>query len=218
MLQRHFYLIDHQFLSPERFEGWVLTKRHHRYKIVISFTFSCSCRRFPENYVCKHFLFVLKRIFNVNLYSFDLRLAIMQYHQFMSDDLERIFHGQIRRLSPVVSPIQEKTPSSLAVRRQSIDRNDVCPICFERLLLNDKKLITCFYSCGKSMHQSCMNKWKKSNQKDTHCPICQSKWFQLTIAQRAILEFYTDRSHPIDKRQKYILCCLFTPSACCSSD
>jgi hypothetical protein len=189
MLTRHFYLIHHEFPSSDRFEGWIYTYNRRRYKVIISYDFSCSCQRFQQNNVCKHLLFVLKRIFNANLYSFDLRLSIMRYHQFTTLDLEHIFQGQIRRLCPIVSPVLRK----------------------ERLLIADKTLVTCFYSCGKSMHENCMNEWKRVNKKSTNCPLCQAHWIKLSAAQKAVLDHYAHRYWPMDKREKYILCCLYTP-------
>ncbi|CAF1084672.1 unnamed protein product [Adineta steineri] len=214
MLTRHFYLIQHEFLSPDHFEGWIYTYNRHRYKIIISYYLSCSCKNFRKNFVCKHFLFVLKRIFNVNLYSFDIRLSIMQYHQFTSIDLEDIFQGQVRRLCPIVTPlipINKKEKLSLTLKRQSIDYTDVCPICFESLLMKNRKLVTCFYSCGKSMHKHCMNEWKRVQGKSINCPLCQAHWIDPSTAEKAVLTHYSHRSYPLVKREKYILCCLYTP-------
>jgi Ring finger domain len=211
MLRRHFYLIHHEFISFDRFQGWILTTNNHRYKIIIATTFSCSCQRFHRDDICKHFLFVLKRVFNVNLYAFDLRLALMQYHQLSSHDLERIFRGQRRRQCPIVLPTFEHEHSSLPMKRQSIDTNDVCPICFERLLLTKTKLVTCFVSCGKSMHAHCMIHWKRINRKSIRCPFCQAQWISATVAQKAVLDYYAHRSHANVKQEKYIFCCLYTP-------
>jgi hypothetical protein len=214
MLRRHFHLIQHEFTSSDRFEGWIYTYNRHRYKIIISYNSSCSCKKFKQNYVCKHFLFVLKRIFNVDLHSFDLRLSIMQYHHFTITDLEHIFQGQTRRLCPVVTPSSEsdkKEELPLSLKRQSIDYNDVCPICFERLLVKNRRLVTCFYSCGKSMHESCMNEWKRVKGKSTNCPLCQAHWINASKAERAVLDHYARRSDPSDKHERYIFCCLYTP-------
>ena len=215
MLQRHFYLLSHQFPSFDRFEGSISTYNRHRYEIVISYNFFCSCRRFSLDYVCKHLLFVLKRIFNVNLYSFDLRLAIMQYHQLTLEDLERIFHGQIRRICPMATPTLSNDKLPFTLKRQSIDGQDVCPICFERLLLTKKNLLTCFYSCGKSMHETCLNEWKRYHGKNFRCPICQIQWNQLNETQRAVLDYYAHRSESGHPRERYVLCCLYTPPDCC---
>jgi hypothetical protein len=217
MLTRHFYLTQHKFSSSDCFEGWINTYNRHRYKVIISYNSSCSCKKFKQNYVCKHFLFILKRIFNVDLYSFELRLSIMQYHHFTSNDLEHIFQGQIRRICPIVTPIsqinkKEKLP--VILKRQSIDYNDVCPICFERLLIKDRKLVTCFSSCGKSMHKNCMNEWKRVKGKSTNCPLCQAPWIKPSTAEKAVLDHYAHRSYPMDKHEKYIFCCLYTPPDC----
>jgi hypothetical protein len=214
MLTGHFYLTEHEFSAADRFEGWVYTYNRHRYKVIISYNSSCSCSKFKRNYVCKHFLFVLKRIFNVNLHSFDLRLAIMQYHHFTLDDLEHIFRGQIRRLCPIVTPVSElnkKEKLSLTLKRQPIDQADVCPICFERLLINGRRLVTCFNSCGKSMHKNCMNEWKRVKGKSTNCPLCQAPWIKSSATEKAVLDHYARRSCSIDKKEKYIFCCLYTP-------
>lgn len=215
MLQRHFYLMEHRFSSFDRFEGSILTSNRHRYEIVVSSNFSCSCRRFRLDSVCKHFLFVLKRIFNVNLYSFDLRLAIMQYHQLTFEDLERIFQGQIRRVCPMASPTLNVEKLPLTLKRQSIDGQDVCPICFERLLLTKMNLVTCFNSCGKSIHEICLNEWKRYHGKTFKCPLCQIQWNKLNESQRAVLDYYAHRSESKHLRERYILCCLYTPPECC---
>lgn len=215
MLRRHFYLIRHEFPSFDRFEGWISTFNRHRYQIIISYNFSCSCRRFRLDSVCKHFLFVLKRIFNVNLYSFDLRLAIMQYHQFTLEDLERIFQGQIRRVCPIATPTMSREKIPFTLKRQSIDGHEVCPICFEKLLFNKRQLVTCFDFCGRSMHEACMKEWKRYHRKDLHCPVCQIQWPKTTKAQKAVLHFYANRSNPSDSAERYILCCLYTPPSCC---
>lgn len=218
MLTRHFYLTDHQFSSSDRFEGWVYTYNRHRYKIIISYISSCSCKKFKENYVCKHFLFVLKRIFNVDLYSFDLRLSIMQYHYFTSTDLEQIFQGQNRQRCPIVTPLLNKNDIvklPVTLKRQSIDQNDICAICFERLLIKGKRLVTCFHSCGKSMHENCMNQWKRVKGKSTSCPLCQVPWIKSSTIEKAVLDHYADRSYSVDKRERYIFCCLYTPPDWC---
>ena len=177
MLAEHFYLIYHEFLSFNRFIGWISTYNHHQYKIIISYYSSCSCQNFYTNDICKHFLFVLKRIFNVNLSSFELRLSIMQYHRFTNIDLENIFQGQNRRRCSIVSPLSQlnnREKSSLIFKRQSIDSTDVCPICFECLLVKNRKLVTCFRSCGKSMHENCMKQWKHLKGKSFNCPFCHN--------------------------------------------
>lgn len=217
MLTRHFYLIQHEFVTNDQFEGWVYTYNRHQYKIIISYRSLCSCKKFKKYNVCKHFLFVLKRIFNVDLYSMDIRWSIMEYQRFDKHDLENIFQGQVRRVCPIVPPSvsiqsnkKEKLP--LTFKRQSIYFNDPCPICFERLLTKDKKLVTCFYSCGKSIHESCMNEWIHVKGKSTKCPLCQAPWIKASAAQKVVLDFYARRSYPIEKREKYFLCCLYTPS------
>ncbi|CAF3365609.1 unnamed protein product [Rotaria sp. Silwood1] len=213
MLTRHFYLIQHEFSSSDRFEGWIYTNKRHRYKIIISYHLSCSCKQFQKNDICKHFLFVLKRIFNVDLYSSDLRLSIMEYHRFTNIELEHIFQGQSRRLCSIVpplSPLNKKEQLPLTFKRQSIDYNDVCPICFERLLMKNRRLVTCFYSCGKSMHENCMNKWKHVKGKSTTCPLCQAHWINASAAEKAVIDYYARRSYPIEKHEKYIFCCLYT--------
>lgn len=220
MLIRHFYLTECTFPTSDRFEGWVYTYNRHRYKVVISYQSSCSCREFRRNYVCKHFLFVLKRIFNVNLHSVDFRLALMHYHHFTVPDLEYIFQGQLRRLCTVATPVSEtkkneELPASL--KRQSIDSTDVCPICFERLLIGGKKLVTCFTSCGKSMHQSCMKEWKRVKGKSTNCPLCQAHWVKPSAAEKAVLDHYADRSYSPEAEERYIFCCLYTPPNWCWS-
>ncbi|CAF1498279.1 unnamed protein product [Rotaria magnacalcarata] len=214
MLIRSFYLIQHEFPSSDRFEGLIYTYNRHRYKIIISYESSCSCKTFRKNNVCKHFLFVLKRIFNVDIHSLDIRLAIIEHHQFTNADLEYIFQGQVRRLCSVASPLLQldtKENLVLSFKRQSIDFEDVCPICFERLIIKDKKLVTCFYSCGKSLHKNCMNNWKHIKGKATNCPYCQVHWIDPSAAQKTVLDYYAKRAHPIEKREKYFLCCLYTP-------
>ncbi|CAF3987454.1 unnamed protein product [Rotaria sp. Silwood2] len=217
MLTRHFYLIQHEFSFSDQFEGWIYTYNRHRYKIIISYRSSCSCKKFQQNNVCKHFLFVLKRIFNVDLNSFDLRLSIMEYRRFTNIDLEHIFQGQSRRLCPIVPPLSQlnkKEQLPLTFKRQSIDYNDVCPICFECLLMKDRRLVTCFYSCGKSMHENCMNEWKHVKGKSTNCPLCQAHWINASTVGKAVIDYYTCRSYPIEKHEKYIFCCLYTPPDC----
>lgn len=217
MLTRRFYLIEHEFPSSDRFEGLVLTYDRHQYKIIITHQPSCSCKKFKKDYVCKHFLFVLKRIFNADLYSSDLRASIMEYHLFTDMDLRQIFQGQLRRLSPIASPVSQmnkKEKLVLSFKRQSIDLNDVCPICFERLLTKSRKLVTCFYSCGKSMHKNCMKELEKVKGKSTNCPYCQVQWINPGIAEKAVLNYYAHLLYPVEKHEKYILCCLYTPPEC----
>lgn len=219
MLTRHFYLTDHEFTSFDQFEGWVNTYNRHRYKIILSYYSSCSCKQFRKYYVCKHFLFVLKRIFNVDLHSYELRLSIMQYHYFTSEELDYIFRGQIRRLWPIVPPSLETNEkvekSSLVLKRQTIEQNDVCPICFERLLIRGRRLVTCFSSCGKSMHKNCMSEWKRVKGKEANCPLCQAPWIKPSVAEKAVLDHYARRSYPVDEHERYILCCLYTPPSWC---
>ena len=62
------------------------------------------------------------------------------------------------------------------IQQKEIDKDDDCPICLEKLL-NDEEIVYCKYSCGKSIHKICMNKWIKI--KGPICVYCRGNWVNL---------------------------------------
>lgn len=135
--------------------------------------YSCECMDFKiRRNICKHVIFILMRVMQVD-YN-----ILQDYFKISQHELNNLH--QYRDRSNITRRIIVKDK----VKRRDIDENtDECPICFELLLDNNKKvkdkLIWCEHGCGNSIHERCFTAWSialtKQGKKVT-CVLCRNNW------------------------------------------
>ncbi|XP_058634146.1 E3 ubiquitin-protein ligase ZSWIM2 isoform X2 [Onychostoma macrolepis] len=65
-----------------------------------------------------------------------------------------------------------------SIRQKDIEKDDICPICQEELLLKKLPVTYCKFSCGNNIHISCMKVWadhqtKRDPRGQLKCPLCR---------------------------------------------
>jgi len=154
----------------------------------------CSCfdaRARKRN--CKHILFILLRVLSVEPESPVLKRAPGR-NTITKEELEEFLEnapapvGTVEA-SDLVKQMYEATTGNTAgtkttVKQREIGEDENCPICFEEL---DEDLVFCRYSCGKSVHKDCFERWtairtKKGGQ--ANCVYCRAPWNPEKLKQR----------------------------------
>ncbi|CAM4622510.1 unnamed protein product [Leuciscus chuanchicus] len=65
------------------------------------------------------------------------------------------------------------------IRQKDVEKDDICPICQEELLLKKLPVTYCKFSCGNNIHISCMKVWADHQTKrdpcalPIKCPLCR---------------------------------------------
>ncbi|KAF2110908.1 hypothetical protein BDV96DRAFT_603516 [Lophiotrema nucula] len=109
-----------------------------------------------------------------------MRIRVVQnydyYGPFLVTSVTSPSPRSCRRLTPALD-----TPCpDPHVRRRTLD--DECPICFEDGALSEnniEELVWCKKECGRSVHKSCFESWKKTcrrNRKPLTCAMCRAVW------------------------------------------
>lgn len=147
------------------------------YQVCINNKPFCNCPDYKQRKNrCKHIYFVLIRIMNV----------IDPDQEFYSNNELLLMFKNIPNVTNYlkISDDLKKNYDSLKNKKISEkDLDDACPICLDDLL-NDEKLITCKFSCGKHVHFDCYNMYNK-NKLTKDCIYCkysldQEKYVNIT--------------------------------------
>ncbi len=129
---------------------------------------SCSCPDCKSHgNFCKHLMFVLIRVIGMN--------AEQVFRDCFSptlEMLERCRHYFDKREYAIKDMKKQEDD-----KRKPIEEDDECPICYEFFKDTSKEsTVWCKASCGKSVHQSCFQKWSKSKRENVDCVYCRAKW------------------------------------------
>jgi len=95
---------------------------------------------------------------------------IKKYNEFKNESKEK---KKKKKKKKEKEKEENEEENENVVQQKEIDKDDDCPICLEKLL-NDEEIVYCKYSCGKSIHKICMNKWIKI--KGPFCVYCRGNW------------------------------------------
>ncbi|XP_051986900.1 E3 ubiquitin-protein ligase ZSWIM2 [Xyrauchen texanus] len=151
------------------------------YKVCLGDPHSCTCPTFQkEKDLCVHICWVLIRKFRLprdHEYCFQYGLVERQI-------LELLQGLHVNKTVPpndrgsLGSSYPEAIEEDGSVRQKVIEKDDICPICQEELLLKKLPVTFCKFSCGNSIHISCMKVWADhQTKKDLHtmlkCPLCR---------------------------------------------
>lgn len=110
----------------------------------------------------------------------------------LEDDAERIeytreavslFHAQEAQVLSPPRPVRERKarpPKKARVEKATVEQrlplDEPCAICFEDLVADKEEIVFCSYSCGKSLHADCFNRWIDKKEQAT-CVYCRANWF-----------------------------------------
>ena len=152
------------------------------YKVTIKNIPMCTC---PDNQMrrrrCKHIYFVLCRIMNVSSHRLE------DSKKYSNKDLLKMFSNipLVTNNLIVNNDTQKKyvkykkngnfTIEVLKIKKQRLD--DICPICLDNIKKKSgEQLEYCKYSCGKSVHKICFERWINITHAEKKCVFCRADW------------------------------------------
>ncbi|XP_056605996.1 E3 ubiquitin-protein ligase ZSWIM2 isoform X2 [Triplophysa dalaica] len=148
-----------------------------QYKVCLGDPHTCTCPTFyKEKDLCQHICWILMRKFRLprdHEYCFQYGLAERQILELLQGlHVTKTTSHSDRRAS---GPSDE---DHRCVRQKAIEKQDLCPICQEELLLKKLPVTYCRFSCGNNIHISCMKVWadhqmKLNSSGVLKCPLCR---------------------------------------------
>lgn len=167
------YIIHDQsrMTSDTEFHFKVMGNTDNEYDVVIdASSVYCSCPdHSTRGNLCKHLMFIMIR-------------AIGMKDQDVQRQYEDAFETNEQTLEHCKRFFSTREEASLLVtkeeeQRKPIEEDDDCPICYESFKDTAKEpTVWCKAACGKSIHQSCFVKWRKSRGGATTCVYCRAVW------------------------------------------
>ncbi len=155
------------------------------YKVTIKNTPVCTC---PDHQMrrrrCKHIYFVLCRIMNVSPDKEDLKKYSNQDLLKMFTNIPPVTNNLIVNNNAQKEYMKHKKDGIFIgkdstnkkddkIKKQRFD--DICPICLDDIT-DEEDSDFCKYSCGKSVHKICFEKWMDVTHSKKKCIFCQADW------------------------------------------
>ncbi|XP_018960890.1 E3 ubiquitin-protein ligase ZSWIM2 [Cyprinus carpio] len=151
------------------------------YKVCLGDPHTCTCPTFQkEKDLCTHICWILMRKFRLpqdHEYCFQYGLAERQILELLQGlHVTKTTSPNDRRSSEPSCP--EPSEEDGSIRQKDIEKDDICPICQEELLLKKLPVTYCKFSCGNNIHISCMKVWadhqiKRDPRALLKCPLCR---------------------------------------------
>ncbi|KAK2888950.1 hypothetical protein Q8A67_014325 [Cirrhinus molitorella] len=152
-----------------------------KYKVCLGDPHTCTCSTFQkEKDLCTHICWILMRKFRLprdHDYCFQYGLAERQILELLQGlHVTKTTSPNDRRSSGPSCP--EPSEEDGSIRQKDIEKDDICPICQEELLLKKMPVTYCKFSCGNNIHISCMKVWadhqtKRDPRGLLKCPLCR---------------------------------------------
>uniref|UniRef100_A0A672JVJ4 E3 ubiquitin-protein ligase Zswim2-like n=1 Tax=Sinocyclocheilus grahami TaxID=75366 RepID=A0A672JVJ4_SINGR len=151
------------------------------YKVCLGDPHTCTCPTFQkEKDLCTHICWILMRKFRLppdHEYCFQYGLVERQILELLQGlHVTKTTSPNDRRSSEPSCP--EPSEEDGSIRQKDIEKDDICPICQEELLLKKLPVTYCKFSCGNNIHISCMKVWadhqtKRDPRGLLKCPLCR---------------------------------------------
>ena len=168
----------------------VLGSTGNVYKVVIGQVPSCDCPDHAKGNLCKHILFVLLKVMNI-----DAESPLIYQAAYLQSELEGMFAVmQARRVGGLVvantkvrakyASMQKKEEGTVDSKgekdytgppRQSLEGDNDCPICFD-VMTPGAGLTFCRAACGANFHADCIKRWITQQTGQPTCPNCRQFW------------------------------------------
>ncbi|KYO33738.1 E3 ubiquitin-protein ligase ZSWIM2 [Alligator mississippiensis] len=173
-------------------------------RVLLGAPHSCTCAAFRrERDLCAHLCWILLKKFKLprnHEYAFQLGLLERE----INDVLQRVHQEQSS--SPKAKALSTETlekEDDGYINQKEIDVEDVCPICQEELLKKMLPVTYCRYSCGNSVHITCMKIWadhqgELENESVVKCPLCREEFAPLKL----IIEEFRNSSQLVTAAEK----------------
>ncbi|XP_067230671.1 E3 ubiquitin-protein ligase ZSWIM2 [Chanodichthys erythropterus] len=152
------------------------------YKVCLGDPHTCTCPTFQkEKDLCTHICWLLMRKFRLprdHEYCFQYGLAERQILELLQGlHVTKTISPNDRGSSEIPS-CPEPSEEDGGIRQKDIEKDDICPICQEELLLKKLPITYCKFSCGNNIHISCMKVWadhqtKRDPSAPLKCPLCR---------------------------------------------
>lgn len=159
------------------------------YTVCLSKIPTCTCPDFSKKHdLCKHILFVTLKVIGI-----DPKSPLAYQRAYLQSELQELFDKLAERRSnssnsdtrimaneSVRQSYQQivqggaSSPdarSSFLQRRQPLDEDSECIICFDAMSLGSSTF--CGGTCGVNLHSDCVRRWCMSNRT---CPNCRQPW------------------------------------------
>ncbi|XP_047211519.1 E3 ubiquitin-protein ligase ZSWIM2 isoform X3 [Girardinichthys multiradiatus] len=191
------------------------------FKVCLGEPHTCTCPAFTkEQQPCKHICWLFLRKFRLpreHEYAFQLGLSERQ----LLEVLQGLHLAEARRTELDASAAAGNPGRNVpgqevgSVCRKVIQAQDVCPICQEGLLLKKQPVSYCRFSCGNSVHISCMKMWAdhqrlSDSQEMLKCPLCREDFSSLKLLQEQVknaAKLFTAAEREKPDRHLGVLCC-----------
>ncbi|XDV36152.1 hypothetical protein PO909_005996 [Leuciscus waleckii] len=153
------------------------------YKVCLGDPHTCTCPTFQkEKDLCTHICWILMRKFRLpgdHEYCFQYGLKERQILELLQGlDVTKTTSPNERENSADLS-YPEPSEEDGGIRQKDVEKDDICPICQEELLLKKLPVTYCKFSCGNNIHISCMKVWADHQTKrdpcalPIKCPLCR---------------------------------------------
>ncbi|KAM4538101.1 E3 ubiquitin-protein ligase ZSWIM2 isoform 1-T1 [Fundulus diaphanus] len=191
------------------------------FKVCLGEPHTCTCPTFTrERQPCQHICWLLLRKFRLprdHEYAFQLGLSARQ----LLEVLQGLHQAKAHRTALDGPAAAAGTPSHNvpgqevgSVCRKAIQAQDVCPICQEGLLQKKQPVSYCRFSCGNSVHISCMKVWAdhqrlSDSQEMLKCPLCREDFSSLKLLQEQVknaAKLFTAAERESPDRHLGVLC------------
>eukprot|EP01051_Picozoa_sp_SAG22_P014515 SAG22_NODE_1771_length_3616_cov_7.362834_2_plen_727_part_01 len=146
-----------------------------KYRVSVGEQHSCNCG--TPNELCEHVLFVLVRVFRMQIAN-----PLVWQLGLTEREITELLRGRpaamLTRPPPRQSAAQAAAVPEEGVPRKEMDDDELCPICYDTMSL-EQDVTFCKRSCGKNVHTKCMKMWadnRISNGDGVTCPMCRSDW------------------------------------------
>jgi len=182
-LKQRMYLINATMIAENDWAFVVEGSTGLHYNVLINNKLSCSCKDFEtRSLICKHIYFIIARVLkNSDLIKClndednrDYRHSYGHGHGHGHGPNICLFSLKLNlneQFNEILNPRLQKKQTHIDINVTDI--NDVCSICYENYVLEDK-VIKCIH-CNNYFHDGCISIWLKSSVKCT-CPLCRQLW------------------------------------------
>ncbi|MED6232501.1 hypothetical protein ATANTOWER_031345 [Ataeniobius toweri] len=191
------------------------------FKVCLGEPHTCTCPAFTkEQQPCKHICWLFLRKFRLpkeHEYAFQLGLSERQLLEVLQGLHQAEAHRTELDASAAAGNPSRNVPGKEvgSVCRKVIQAQDVCPICQEGLLLKKQPVSYCRFSCGNSVHISCMKMWAdhqrlSHSQEMLKCPLCREDFSSLKLLQEQVknaAKLFTAAEREKPDRHLGVLCC-----------
>ncbi|SGY24324.1 BQ5605_C037g11645 [Microbotryum silenes-dioicae] len=179
---QRFFCVDRTRTSPTSEKFSVLGSTGNVYIVTIDSEPACTCPDAQKGNFCKHILFVMLKVLQVNPSSnlwYQAALLLTELEEIFASARPTPQDEQTRRAQAAYRKVVGKEESDALEAPDSSSKNrvpeegDACPVCYEDYEAGKVQGLVFCESCGNGLHAECFRSW--SRQQNT-CVMCRAPW------------------------------------------